>query len=261
MADYTPLTYGFVAGVTVLAGVATLYALGRRASSTALGALQAFAGGILAYISLDVGAEVAEYMEGLAKWETLGLFLADAALTTAVFAGVLLLLSSVERRAVARGMPQSLLTALITALAYGVHNVGEGFAIAGALLSGAAANALLFTVGFAVHNATEGFGIAGPLIGDRKARADLRLLAGLSLLAGLPVMPGAAVYYLGIYSGTFLAALGAAAEASLVYALLHVNLSAMSKLGGVSSPRFWLALTAGVAAAFATESALLLSGL
>jgi hypothetical protein len=28
----------------------------------------------------------------------------------------------------------------------------------------------------------------------------------------------------------------------------------------VSSPRFWLALTAGVAAAFATESILLLSG-
>jgi ZIP family zinc transporter len=55
--------------------------------------------------------------------------------------------------------------------------------------------------------------------------------------------------------------LGTAADASLVYALLHVNLSAMSKLGGVSSPRFWLALTAGVAAAFVTESALLLSGI
>ncbi len=163
----------------------------------------------------------------------------DAVLTTAVFAGVFLLLSWVERRAAARGMPQSHLTAFIVALAYGVHNVGEGFAIAGALLSGAVANALLFTVGFAVHNATEGFGIAAPLLGDRRARADLRLLVGLSLLAGLPLMPGAAVYYLGIYSETFLAVLGTAAEASLVYALLHVNLSAM--LGGVSSPAFgWL---------------------
>ncbi len=44
------------------------------------------------------------------------------------------------------------------ALAYGIHNVGEGFVIASALLSGAVANALLFTVGFAVHNATEGLG-------------------------------------------------------------------------------------------------------
>ncbi len=59
------------------------------------------------------------------------------------------------------------------------------------------------------------------------------MLVGLSLLACLPATPGAAVYYLGMYSETFLAVLGTAAEASLVYALLHANLSAM--LGGVSS--------------------------
>jgi len=57
---------------------------------------------------------------------------------------------------------------------------------------------------------------------------DLKMPVGLSILAGLPVMPGFAVYYLGIYSETFLAVLGTAAEASLAYALLHVNLSAMS---------------------------------
>jgi len=168
--DYTSLIYGFVAGVTVFVGVAMLYVFRGRASQTALGALQAFAGGILAYIALEIGAEVAEYVEKLSKWETFELFLRDAVLTTAVFAGIFLLLLWVERRATARGMPQSLLTAFIVALAYGVHNVGEGFAIAGALLSGAVANALLFTVGLAVHKATEGFGIAAPLLGDRRAR-------------------------------------------------------------------------------------------
>jgi hypothetical protein len=142
-------------------------------------------------------------VESLAKWETFGLFLRDAVLITAVFVGVFLLLSWIERRAAARGMPQSLLTAFIAALAYGVHNVGEDFAIAGDLPFGAVANALLFTVGFAVRNATEGFGIAASLLGDRRARADLRLLVGLSLLAGLPAMPGSAVYYQGIYSETF----------------------------------------------------------
>jgi ZIP family zinc transporter len=147
--DYTPLMYGFVAGVTVFVGVAMLYVFRWRASQTALGALQAFAGGILAYIALE--AEVAEHVESLAKCETFGLFLRDAVLTTAVFAGVFLLLSWAERRATAKGMPQSLLTAFIVALAYGVHNVGKGFAIAGALLSGAVASALLFTVGFAVQ--------------------------------------------------------------------------------------------------------------
>jgi ZIP family zinc transporter len=62
--------------------------------------------------------------------------LRDAVLTTAVFAGVYLLLSWVKRRAAARDMPRPLLTAFIAALAYGVHSVGEGFAIAGAPLSG-----------------------------------------------------------------------------------------------------------------------------
>jgi hypothetical protein len=47
--------------------------------------LQAFAGGTLAYIALEMGAEVAEYVESLAKWETFGLFLRDSMLTTAVF--------------------------------------------------------------------------------------------------------------------------------------------------------------------------------
>jgi len=110
--------YGFV-------GVAMLSVFRGQASQTALGALQAFASGILAYIALEIGAEVAEYVERLAKWETFGLLLRNAVLTTAVFAGVFLLLSWVERRATARGMPQSLLTAFIVALAYGVHNGGS----------------------------------------------------------------------------------------------------------------------------------------
>ena len=66
--DCAPLIYRFVAGITAFAGVATLYVFRGRASQTALGALQAFAGGILAYIALEIGTEVAEYVESLAKW-------------------------------------------------------------------------------------------------------------------------------------------------------------------------------------------------
>jgi hypothetical protein len=54
------------------------------------GGVAGFAGGILAYIALEIGAEVAEYVESLARWETLGLFLRDSVPTTAVFAGVFL---------------------------------------------------------------------------------------------------------------------------------------------------------------------------
>ncbi len=91
--DYTPLIRGFVAGITVFVGVAMLCVFRGRASQTALGALQVFAGGIPAYIALEIGAEVAEYVESLAKWEAFGLFLRDTVLTTAVFTGVFLLLS------------------------------------------------------------------------------------------------------------------------------------------------------------------------
>jgi len=48
--------------------VALLYALRGRASQTALGALQDFAGGILAHIAPEIGAETAEYVGSLAKW-------------------------------------------------------------------------------------------------------------------------------------------------------------------------------------------------
>lgn len=100
----------------------------------------------------------------------LGLFLRGAALTTAVFAGISLLLLWVERRATARGMPQSLLTAFIVALAYGVHNVG------GASRSPATCFQEPWIVRFSSlwgspYNATEGFGIAAPLLGDRRTRA------------------------------------------------------------------------------------------
>ncbi len=69
-----PLIYGFVASITVFVGTAMLYVFRGRASQTALGALQAFAGGILACIALEIGAEVAGHVESLAKWETWAVF-------------------------------------------------------------------------------------------------------------------------------------------------------------------------------------------
>lgn len=257
--SWLPLAYGFIAGVTVLIGAWTLYTARGRLSDRKIGFLQALAGGILAYIALEVGGEVAEYMEELATPETFWIFLRDAVLTTAAFAGTFLALTAVERRAHARRMSPSFATAFIVAFAYGLHNVGEGFAIAAAFLTGAVANAVLYTTAFAIHNATEGFGIAGPLLADRGANATLATLTALSLMAGLPILPGVITYYAQINSPSFIALLNTVAAASLIYALLHVNLSAMSKLGGVASPKFWLAITAGTAVAFATESILLLS--
>ncbi|MFN3805385.1 MAG: ZIP family metal transporter, partial [Pyrobaculum sp.] len=151
--------------------------------------------------------------------------------------------------------------AFVIAAAFGIHNVGEGFAIAASLLTGAVASAILFTIGFAIHNATEGFAIVGPLFTDRGVVVKPQTLVLLALFAGLPTVAGVSVYYVGIAHGLFIAMLNTVANASIVYALLHVNLGALAKLGGVSSPRFWTALTLGVAIAYTTESLVMLAGL
>lgn len=257
MKDLTPLVYGFVAGITVLIGVLAMYYAKRRLNDSLLGALQAFAGGVLAYLALETGLLVAEYVESLARWETAIEFITASVVTTAAFLATFLVLTKVEKIAIRGGWRQSLAVASIIAVAFGVHNVGEGFAIAASLLTGAVGSALLFTIGFAVHNATEGFAIAGPLLTDRGVVVRLPFLVYLSLLAGLPAVAGVSIYYVGVLDELFLAVLNTVANASIVYALLHVNLGALAKLGGVSSPKFWTALTLGVALAFTTESIIL----
>ena len=252
-----PLAYGFLAGVTVLIGAMSMYWLRERANGRTMGMLQGMAGGILAYIALETGGGVAEYVEELARPSTAGEFLLAAVVTTAAFALTYLALAGVERRAYHLGRNPTLLTALIIALAFGVHNVGEGFAIAAGFLAGAVASVVLYTGGFAVHNATEGFAIVGPIIGERGVPVGTVYIVGLSLLAGLPTVLGASIYYAGVDSEMFIAVLNTVATASIVYAMLHVNLHALSRLGGVSSPSFWLAVTLGVVVAFGTESAVL----
>jgi ZIP family zinc transporter len=145
-----------------------------------------------------------------------------------------LILVGVERRLISSGgMSSSVLTAIIVSIALGLHNVGEGFAI------------------------------AGPFFMRRPAKVvDKRLfflVIGLSLFAGLPVVPGALVYYLGVSSELFTATLLTIATASIIYAMLHINLSALAKLGGVSGPLFWISIFSGVALAYTTETIILFS--
>lgn len=257
MENLIPLLYGFLAGVTVLIGAVAMYKAREKLKPGHLGVLQAIAGGILAYLALETGHGAAEYVESLAKPETFPDFVTASIITTAAFVITFLALAKGERLGLRAGMSPTYATAFVIALALGVHNVGEGFAIAASLLAGALASAVLFTMGFAIHNATEGFAIVGPLLGDRNARPSLTYITALSMLAGLPVIPGVAVYYAGFNNALFIAVLNTVANASIVYALLHVNLNARSKLGGLTSYKFWASLTAGVAIAFSTESILL----
>ncbi|BAA79115.2 conserved hypothetical protein [Aeropyrum pernix K1] len=258
----TPILLGLVAGITVTFGALTYIVVGRRLGRRGQGVLNALAGGVLAYLALETGHESAAYVEQFATRETLDSFLAGLMVTSIALLGTWLLLSYVERgySTLVRA-PPGLMVSLTVASALGLHNLGEGLAIAASLIEGKVSLAILFAVGFAIHNYTEGFPIAAPLAGEKK-RTGLRTIIGLSLLAGLPVVPGAMVYYLGSnLPGLAIATLYTVAAASIVYAMLHINLSALSRLGGLSSPSFWSSLFLGIALAYVTESIILIAGL
>jgi len=229
-----PIVLGFIAGITVLLGALLILYSSRKASGTSLGFLNGLAGGVLAYLALEAGREVSEYVEGLAKWVTLADFLDAFIVTSVALIGMWLILVGVERRLISSGdMSSSVLTAIIVSIALGLHNVGEGFAI------------------------------AGPFFMRRPAKVvDKRLfflVIGLSLLAGLPVVPGALVYHLGVSSEQFTVTLLTTATVSIMYAMLHINLSALAKLGGVLGPLFWISIFSGIALAYTTETIILFS--
>ncbi len=262
---YAPIVLGFIAGITVLFGVIFMILVGRRLSPKGVGFLNAFAGGVLAYLALEAGAEAADIVEGFIAWETIGELIIAFVVTSIALIGTWLFLVYVERGLKGyTGASSEKLMASIVAVALGLHNVGEGFAIAASLLAGLVGSAIVFTIGFAVHNFTEGFAIAGPFFLKPRGKPEiekslLMLLVILALAAGLPVIPGAMVYYSGITADIILATLYTIASASLVYALLHVNLAALAKLGGVTSPLFWTALFAGIAVTYTAETLVFLA--
>ena len=276
-----PIILGILASFTVFLGAITLPMLAKRLGKRGIGALQALSGGILAYLALEVGESVSEYIEELATLSTIREFLIASLLTTVVLFATWAALSYSERwggldtlvrltllgsSTGLSGTSNTLLylagrTSLIVAIGLGLHNIGEGFAIAAALLKGSIASAIIFTIGFAVHNYTEGFAITGPLAGESKkvSRIPLKFLLLISAIAALPTLIGASAYYVAPPNELVLALLSTMAEASLVYALIRVNLSALGRLGGPSSLTFWFSLGAGVALTYTMEAVVLLS--
>ena len=87
---------------------------------------------------------------------------------------------------------RALQTAMVIAIAIGLHNFAEGLAIGVSAKAGAVGLATVLIIGFGLHNATEGFGIVGPLGPVRPSWAWLGL-AGL--VAGGPTLLGTIVGY------------------------------------------------------------------
>ncbi|QGA55303.1 ZIP family metal transporter [Sulfolobus sp. E5-1-F] len=241
--NYFPILLGLIAGCTVAIG-AIIISKGKF-SKTAIGYLGAFTGGILSYLALDTGSGAEEIVTNFLSAKDYLDFIFALILTSIGLIGTWLLLSLLEKNPSGEGLP------LVVASGLGFHNIGEGFAIAAALLSGSVAAAWAFTIGFAVHNATEGFAISSPAVMSKK-QMGLKALITLSLLAGLPTTLGASIYYLGISNGIFLAFLNVVASASLVFVMIRININAASLLGGFKA-RFWTWLFIGIATTYGLE--------
>jgi zinc transporter, ZIP family len=93
-------------------------------------------------------------------------------------------LGDLERRA--------LRTAMVIAVAIGLHNFAEGLAIGVSAQAGDIGLATVLIIGFALHNSTEGFGIVGPL---GAVRPSWRWLLAAGLVAGGPTFVGSMVGY------------------------------------------------------------------
>src|SRR6516162_9334242 len=83
---------------------------------------------------------------------------------------------------------RALQTAMVIAIAIGLHNFAEGLAIGVSAKAGAVGLATVLIIGFGLHNATEGFGIVGPLGPVRPSWAWLGMVG---LIAGAPTFVGA----------------------------------------------------------------------
>jgi zinc transporter, ZIP family len=115
--------------------------------------------------------------------------------------------------------------ALLIAVGIGLHNFGEGLAIAAAFTLGEAALGSLLIIGFTLHNTTEGLAMVAPLARSKtgeQGQVPMGALVRLGLIGGAPTILGA---WLGgfIYSPVWALlclALGVGAIAQVVVQIL-----------------------------------------
>lgn len=167
----------FVGVLPVALGMAFFPVL-RRAGARGLGFALALTLGLLVFLLADTllaALEAAERAAPLFEAKVLVWLVALASFAAIVLAG---------RR---HGLPRGYALAGYLAFGIGIHNLGEGLAIGGAVASGEVALGAFLVLGFSLHNVTEGIGIVTPVVRER-----VRPLAWAALiaLAGLPAVGG-----------------------------------------------------------------------
>lgn len=196
----------FVGVVPIVLGMLFFPAI-RGASPDTMGFVLALTMGLLAFLFVDTLSEALAFAGEAAETFSMREMIWIVALLTA--AGLFM----VNRR-LGDCMNPFVLSWTI-ALGIGLHNLGEGLAIGGALSGGAVALGSFLVIGFTLHNVTEGIGIVAPLTGHKPG---LPLLCGLAGLAGLPAVFG---LWLGVQAvGAHWAALAMAVGAGAILQVL-----------------------------------------
>lgn len=170
---------GLYVGVLPVALGMAFYPALRRAGAHGTGFALALTAGLLAFLLVDTLLEANEVAAAAAK-----LFKMPGLVWLVVVATAAMLLLIGRRGGTA---PRGYALAGYLALGIGVHNMGEGLAIGGAVAVGEAALGAFLVIGFTLHNVTEGVGIAATLLRERVRWA---YWIGLVALAGLPAVLG-----------------------------------------------------------------------
>lgn len=108
--------------------------------------------------------------------------------------------------------------ALMIAVGIGLHNLGEGLAIGGAMVAGEVALSTFLIVGFTLHNTTEGLAIVAPVA---RQKPRIAFLALLGFIAGAPAIAGAWIggFIASPIASVVFLAVGAGAVFQVVYAI------------------------------------------
>ena len=216
----------------------------RRIGSRWMNFLLGFTIGLLVFLGVESIVEAAETAGELPK--AFGGFGLIAAGTAGTFLG----LAAINDRAI--GMRKEKDKALLFTIAYlvslgiGLHNLGEGLAIGGALALGAVALGAQLIVGFTIHNTTEGLAIAFPII---RQQPTIGQLGAMGLIAGVPTIFGAWIggfLQMDILAVLFLA-IGAGAIFEVVYEIsrqVKTGMRTPHGYGGIITGLLVLYLTA-----------------
>lgn len=221
-----------------------------RLSPRWLGFFLSFTVGLLVFLGIDTLREAFELVERIPSP------LQGIQVLAMGFAATFLVLMMLGERFVgsiegSNKAKSALLLSYMIALGIGLHNLGEGLSIGGALAVGEVGLGVFLILGFTIHNTTEGLAILSPLTGSR---FRYRNLLFLGILAGAPTIAGSLIgglSYSNFWALLFFA-VGAGAIFQVVYEISANLGSEKSLISSFRNPNNLAGFLAGLLAMYTT---------